>query len=142
MRIPRTAYLALQALPGAGGQLCGGTFEYPWGTEVITFYISYEGASATGSPQFEVEIGNGVELCRTIVVDSSSLAIVQPNASVDFYLEQLDGPVPGDEVTICYILRVCPKMGERTIRLCIREVGDEDNPGTIEVFLTGGGSEQ
>ena len=142
MRIPRTNYFISQVLPGGGTFLVGGTFEFPWGTNVITFYITYTRGAANGQPQFQVEIGNGVELCRTTIVDSSSLAISAPNASVDIYLERVDGPAPADANAICYILRVCPQMGERTIRLSARELGVVGSPGTIAAVLTGGGPEQ
>ena len=48
MRIPRTNYFISQVLPGGGTFLVGGTFEFPWGTNVITFYITYTRGAANG----------------------------------------------------------------------------------------------
>lgn len=123
MRIPRTEYIASQALPAASVFLVGDTFEFPWGTDQITFYVTYTRGADGGEPQFQFDIGNGTELCRTTIPNGASLAISEPNGSVNILLERVNGPVPDDGTAICYILRVCTAPGERTLRMSVREIG-------------------
>jgi hypothetical protein len=138
--IPRQVYLASQALPAAGAFVVGGTFNLPAGATQLTWYCTYTRGAVNGQPVFQFSIGNGTELCRTTVVDNSSLVIAAPNATYNIYEERVKGPVVGSASPICYIIRLCLNQGETTVRMSVAEIGVVGTPGTIAVALTGGGS--
>lgn len=136
--IPRFVHLS-QVLPAAGAFTSQGFYTFPPGTRGLTFWITYTRGGAAGAPAFRLEGTNGTEQARQLIQDDSSLAVTQPNATVNVEMETLLGPIPADGSAVVYKLPYTVDPGETGVRLLAAEVGNVGAPGTILIAITGEG---
>lgn len=151
---PVTEFAPGTVLPGGGAFGAGILFDWPI-TNVngiglrmqrVTHYIRYQRGAAGGYPIFRVTalssppagFAGGAEF-RIPLVDLTSIAVVAPDASLNFYREELKGPAPADDVPIDYELTYVLPAGARGTRLYIAEGGVIATPGTVAVYAYGDG---
>lgn len=138
--LPLATLLSAQALPGAGAFVTGSA-SIPRGTKLVTFWISYTRGAVGGFPAFRASsrASSSVAWRRMPLVDQSSFVAAAPNASENFYQEELRGPVPSGAAAIGYSLTFEVSANAAQIALEVAEVGVVGTPGTVEVAWTGAG---
>lgn len=136
--VPRFVHLA-QVLPPAGAYTSQGFYTFPVATRGLTFWITYERGGPAGAPAFRLEGTNGIEEARQLIQADGSLAVVQPEGSVNVLQETVLGPIPADDEPLVYKLPYNVDPGETGVRLLVAEVGNLAAPGTITVAITGEG---
>lgn len=140
--VPRTVERAPAALPGAGAFTAQAFSPVPLGTRRVTYWITYARSAGVpgGFPAFRAEVSNGVDEVNFSVLNAASLLPATPTsdfADLNFYREELLGPVPPDDTTIDYELTFELPPGTTGIRLLGAERGTIATPGTAGWAFTG-----
>lgn len=138
MQIPRQVHLATQVLP-AIGFTNQALFDIPVGTRRLSFWITYTRGSGTSRPEFRMQWTDDTDEAREIVIDEGSFAAATPDANFNFFQSEPQGPVPPDANALLYVLEWAVVGGARQVRLIAAELGDQANPGTMQITLTGEG---
>lgn len=127
-------------LPG-GGAFVVGNADVPRGTKYVTFWVSYTRGAVGGAPVFRASSRPSPTATwkRMPLVDCSSFAIAEPNASQNFYQEDLNGPVPDTDAPTTYELTFKVPSNNVGVQLEVAERGVLGAPGTIFVEMTGAG---
>lgn len=142
--IPRTVEQASAALPGAGAFTSQAFSVIPLGTRRVTYWITYTRGAAGGFPALRAEVSNGTDQVNFHVLNAASLLpgtgtpVTSDFASLNFYREELLGPVPPDASAIDYELTFEVPPGTTGIRLLAAERGVTATPGTAAWAFTGG----
>lgn len=140
-RIARAAHLASAALPAAGAYTSQAAYAVPDGLRSITFWLSYTRDPAgadTGYPVAKVLWGNGTEEAPELVVDDTIVAQTGDHATFLVWNGIHRFPAPSTDAEVVFQVSVEVPAGATTARLLVAEEGDTTNPGTADVFLTGG----
>jgi len=118
-----------------------GVADLPPGTKRVTCWITYTRGAAGGYPAFRASsrpVASGA-YHRTPILDLSSFAAAAPNGAMNFYLEQLLGPIPADAAAITYELTFLIPANAVQFQLEVAELGVPATPGTVAVNWTGDG---
>lgn len=106
-------------------------------TNCVTFWITYTSAAPpAGGPSFRVEWTNGTDESRALIMDTSSLVVVQPEGFVNVPMETLVGPRPADGTPISYIMQFDVPCGATGVRLNAAESGAVGTPGDLLIAAT------
>lgn len=135
------AAIGSQVLPLLSADVTGAP-AVPAGTKRISFWVTYTRGAAGGYPGIRVayrNTGSGVRDYQAPIVDLASFAAAAPLADVNFYQEELKGPIPASDAPIYYELTFDLPANTVAVILKVRELGVPATPGTIAVDWTADG---
>jgi hypothetical protein len=146
-RIPH--YVTGSSLPAAGAFSDQAFQAIDKGTLRVTYWVKYTRGAAGGFPTFRHEYSNAspfeianasagtYDVAREIILDPTSITAAAPNATIDAFLEQVNGPAPasGSAITFCLTYERLPAAC-RAVRLLVAEAGVVGTPGTCNIYMT------
>ena len=140
--LPRTVHLAAQVLPAAGAFTSQAFVVLPPGTRELIYWITYtRSPGTTGAPVFDAQWSSGLtsaDETSELVLDEGSFVAAAPLGTANVYVARILGPVPSTDAALEYVMSYIVPYGAARFRLRCAEIGDVADPGTIEVFVTGG----
>jgi len=125
-------------LPAAGAFTSQVSFIVPTSMSEITYWITYTRGAAGGFAVFRQMFSYPSGAEGQDIVLNSALAVVQPRARQQFYLQDLEGPQPLDASPLTFVMAMRVPRGTTRARLLAAEAGVVGTPGDVVINYTMG----
>lgn len=134
--IPRTIHIPTGPLPAGGVFTSQNQYPIPNAVRKIAFYITYTRGAVGGFAIFKLLWGNGTEEIQETIWDQDIQNDDSAHATQFLFLQNLEGPIPIDDVPLTFILYATLPGGSNRVRLLAAEKGVPGSPGIIGITLT------
>lgn len=138
--ISRVVHLPVGPLPNNGVFTDQNKYQIPTGITKITFYLSYKRGAPNGYAKLKLLWGNGVEETQETVIDISIDQSPGPYVTQPLYLQDIQCPIPTDDLTINFMIHASIPGSSKTVRLLAAEQGIPGIPGILGITLTASSS--